>query len=754
MYPGSKYGNRMPIGTMEVVDNFDPEALRAYYKSWYRPDQQGIIVVGDVDADRIVDKIRELFGSIQMPADAPERTFEPVPDTEGTIFAIGADPEMSNSRVTISFKGDVMPREYRNTMAYWLQDYIADMITDMLSNRLDQIASTPDSPFAGSGVYYGNYGNAVTKDALTAIAIGKGEDIRPSLASLYREVLRAVRGGFTASEYDRARSEYLSKLEKKYNNREKAQNESYVNNYVRSFIDGTPATGIEFKYQMLSMLLPQIPVDMINQTAPQMISDDNRVVSVMLPEKEGIRVPTEAELREVLANVEAENIEPFVDEVKAEPLIENLPAAGKVVSTKELPTWGATEWTLSNGVKVVVKKTDFKADEILMDAQALGGTSVYPDSYANTLIFMPQALSTSMYGLGDYTYQDLQKYLQGKQCSVQIDFDDYCRDITGNTTPKDLKTFMELVYSHFTQFNMSADEFKATQNMFEGFLHNQETNPEYIFQCKLNEALYNTPRKQAISVEAVEGSSLEQVNQIVKEQTANAADYTFYFVGNVDMDQLQSLCEQYLATLPANAATASKAPEIDGSLGAKVGEKINTFSTAMQTPTTYVAVVEFGELPYTAKDWALANISGQIMTARLLATVREDMGAVYSIFANGYMQRQAKNNAVLRSVFPMKPEMKDQVLDFIEKEFKNMESNVTSEELAKVVEYLLKDYNEGKEENSFWQGKMAGYGLNGVDTYTGVDDLYKSFTPADVQDYMKRLNAQNYRVFLLEPAAN
>lgn len=753
MYPGSKYGYRLPIGTMEVVDNFPPQALRDYYEAWYRPDQQGIVVVGDIDVDRIENKIKEIFSPIKMPENAPERVYEAVPDTEGTIIVVGTDSEMPNSRASIYFKNDVLPREYRNTMAYWMQDYVCDMISAMLNNRLDEISSTPDSPFAGAGAFYGNYFLSDTKDALTLVAIGKGDDILPSMASVYRELLRAERGGFTISEYDRARSEYLSRLEKAYNNREKAENESYVNSYVRSFIDGTPATGIEMKYQTLSMLLPQLPVDIINQTLKELVKDDNRVVTVMLPEKDGIKVPTEDAIRQMMAAVDAEDIPAFVDEVKDEPLIANLPAPGKVVATQELPQWGATEWTLSNGAKVVVKKTDFKADEILLDAQALGGTSVYPDSYANTLIFLPQG-ALGQYGLGTYTYKDVQKYLQGKQCQVSFLFDDYCRDISGSTTPKDLKTMMELLYSHFTQFNMSADEFQASQNMIAGFLHNQETNPQYIFSRDLRKALYNTPRKSALTVEAVENASLDEINKIVKDMTANAADYTFFFVGNVDMDELKTLCEQYIATLPGDAATASKAPVVDGSLGVKKGEKVTTFTAPMQTPQTFAAVVEFAEIPYTAKDRALSDIAGQVLTERLLKKVREDMGAVYSIWASGVMSRQNVPNTILQSVFPVKPEMKEQVLDIIASEFKNMESDVTAQELAKAVEFKVKEATEAKEKNDAWLGTMAGTALNGVDVFNGNVELLQSLTPADVQDFMKRMNADGtYRVIILDPEA-
>lgn len=751
VYPGSKYGYRLPIGTMEVVDNFKPQALRDYYEAWYRPDQQGIIVVGDIDVDRIENKIKEMFSPIKMPADAKERVYEAVPDNAETIYAIGADPEMNNARAMIFFKSDVIPVEMRNSMVYEIQQAVTSLATMMLNNRLDEITASPDAPMAAAGSFYGNFYLSKTKDALTGVAIGKDGDIINGLKSVYREILRAKRGGFTVSEYDRAREELLSRLEKQYNNREKTENNTYVQEYVRNFIDNEPATGIEFEYQTAKMILPQLPVDVINQAFNELVSDSNRIVMVMMPEKEGFAVPTVDQVKQAMAEVDAEDIAAFVDEVKAEPLIANLPAPGKVVSTRELPEWGAVEWTLSNGAKVVAKHTDFKADEIVMDAQALGGTSTYPDSYNETLVALPMMLQ--QYGLGTYTYKDLQKYLQGKQCGVSMSFDTYYRDIYGNSTPKDLKTMMELLYSNFTQFNLSADELQATKNTMIGVLHNQETNPQYIFGADVAKALYSNSRKYVISTAAIEAAKLDQITKIVKDATANAADYTFFFSGNFDPAQLQSLCEQYIATLPGDAATAqTKLAKPNPAFGIQKGDKVVKFTAPMQTPQTFAAVVEFGTLPYTPKNVLLASIAGQILTQRLLTTVREDMSAVYSISAFGSMDRTGIENATLESMFPMKPEMQDQVLEVIAKEFANMESNLKAEELNKVVEYMVKDTTEKLEKNSSWLNGMSGAAINGVDTFNGKVDLLKTLTVADVQNYVKALNAQgNYRVVLLNP---
>lgn len=751
MYPDSKYGYRMPIGTMEVVDNFPPQVLRDYYEAWYRPDQQGIIVVGDIDVDRIENKIKEIFSPIKMPENAKAREYEEVPDTEGTIYAIGSDPEQQYSLFNIFFKNEVMPREQRNTMVYIITDYITDVIAHMLNARYKEMMTNPEVPFAAAFADYDDYLIATTEDALSIGGVAKEGELVPAFKSVYRELLRAVRGGFTASEYDRARSEFLSQLEKEYNNRDKRESEKYSREIVRHFIDNVPMAGLEYDYNLLNGVANQIPVEAINQTLKQMVTDDNRVVLVMLPEKEGVAIPTEAELAQAMQEVNGEEIEAFVDEVKAEPLIPQLPVPGKIVSEEPIEKWGATKLTLSNGAVVIVKTTDFKADEILFDAQALGGTSVLPDSYANSLIFFPVA--SQMNGLGDYTNKDLQKYLQGKQVSVTAGFDDYTRDISGSTTPKDLPTMMELLYMTFTNFNYTPEEFLAAQKMYEGIIKNQETNPQYIFGRDLQKALYSNPRKQALSVEAVQGAQLDQTLDIARKMTANAADYTFFFVGNIDMATFKPLVEQYIATLPADASKVVKAPKFDASLSIQPGDKEIGFKTSMQTPQTFVAILDYGDVPYTPQSRAAAIVAGQILTNRLLSTVREDMGAVYSIWASGAMQRVAdKDNTVVQSVFPMKPEMKKEVLEFIAKEFKNMEGNVTEEELAKVVEFSIKNVKEAQEQNEAWLNGMAGEALNGVDTFHGAEEMYKAMKPADIQDFMKSLNNQgNYRVIYLDP---
>lgn len=751
MYPDSPYGYRLPIGTMDVVMNFPPQALRDYYEKWYRPDQQGIIVVGDIDVDRIEGKIKEIFSDIEMPENAAERVYFPVGNHDGTIYAIGHDPEQKTNIVQLMFLSDPMPVELHNTPIKLTYDYVENMIEAMLNSRLDDIASSPNSPFASAGVGFGNYFLAKTKDAFNISALANGNDVAGAIEAAYREALRAAKGGFLQSEYDRARNEFLSNLERVYNNRDSRQNETYVNEYVRNFIDNDPAMNIEDEYKMMKTVAASISVNDINDYFKEIITKDNRVLlSLNVDNPEGV-YPTEEMFAEVLTKVDNENIETFVDNVKDEPLIAIMPKAGKIKSTKELPQWGATEWVLSNGARVIVKHTDFKKDEIQFMAIANGGTSTLPAMYDNTLRFLRYSLNNN--GLGTYTNSQLSKYLAGKQVSLNMSFDDYTRDITGFTTPGDLPTFMEILYMTMTNATYDADEFAALQSSYASVLANQMVDPQYQWQVAIQKSLYASPRQAAIDADAVNAASADLTSNLVKQMTANAADYTFIFVGNVDPATLRPLVEQYIASLPGNAKKATTKPTFVPALDPRTGEGIDITKMSMQTPQSFVFILDQANLPYSIKNQKLASVAGQILTQRLIKKIREEMGAVYSIGASASQMRIAdKNNILLQSAFPMKPEMQDEVLAEIRSIMSAMGDNVTDEELNTVKEYMVKSATEAKELNSGWLGGIGGWTRNGVDTFNDDIITINAITPADVQNFMKTMaGSGNYRVVVLAP---
>lgn len=749
LYPDSRYGHRLPIGTMEVVDHFPHQALRDYYEKWYRPDLQGIVVVGDIDVDRIEGKIKELFSKIEKPVNPAERVYYPVADNEKPIVAFGSDKEQDKYVAQIMFKYDALPDSLKGTMADVTTAYLLDMAQMMLQIRLNELGQKADAPFAAASVFYGEFIMAKTKQAFQFAMLPKGNSFDEGLKAVYREALRAKRGGFTATEYARCRTEYLSQLEKAYNNRNQQENKALAESYVRNFIDKKPIPGIETEYQMMSMIVNQIPVEAVNQVFSQIVSDKNLVVLGMMPAREGEACPKDEDILALLSQVEAENIAPYVDNVKDEPLVSELPAAGKVVKENMLSDFGAKEWILSNGAKVILKKTDFKADEISMMAVAKGGTSVYGNDKTADLMFMPAVLE--QHGLGSFTNSELTKLMAGKQVSLKVSLDDYVRRLSGNTTPKDLKTYMEMIYMTFTGLTVTPDEFTAMQNLYKGVIQNQEQNPNFVFQKKVQEFLYSSPNKQVFGVSDIEKANREDILSIIREQLANAAEFTFVFSGNFDESELKALVEQYIATLPS---VKGKKQELkhNPAVEIKSGNEEKEFSLKMEVPQGSAAVIISGKMPYSFKNRLMASMSAQIISARLLSEVREKEGAVYSIYTQGSQDRLSEVSVVYQTIFQVKPEKKDRALEIIRSEFEKLAKETPVEELDKVKEFMVKQITGDEQTNSYWCSMMAGNELLPAEVCVKAEQVIQSITPKEISGYVNEVMKQNnYRVLVMMP---
>ena len=749
IYPDSRYGHRLPIGTMEVVDNFPHQALRDYYEKWYRPDLQGIVVVGDIDVDRIEGKIKEMFSKIEKPVNPAERVYFPVADNEKPIVAFGSDKEQDKYVAQIMFKYDALPDSLKGTMADVTTAYLLDMAQMMLQVRLNEQGQKADAPFAAASAFYGEFIMAKTKQAFQFAMLPKGNSFDEGLKAVYREALRAKRGGFTATEYARCRTEYLSQLEKAYNNRNQQENKTLAESYVRNFIDKKPIPGIETEYQMMSMIVNQIPVEAVNQVFSQIVSDKNLVVLGMMPAREGESCPKDEDILALLSQVEAENIAPYVDNVKDEPLVSELPAAGKVVKENVLSDFGVKEWILSNGAKVILKKTDFKADEINMMAVAKGGTSVYGNDKAADLMFMPAVLE--QHGLGSFTNSELTKLMAGKQVSLKVSLDDYVRRLSGNTTPKDLKTYMEMIYMTFTGLTVTPDEFTAMQNLYKGLIQNQAQNPNFVFQKKVQEYLYSSPNKQVFGVSDIEKANREDILSIIREQLANAAEFTFVFSGNFDEAELKALVEQYIATLPS---VKGKKQELKHSPAVEIksGNEEKEFSLKMEVPQGSAAVIISGKMPYSFKNRLMASMSAQIISARLLSEVREKEGAVYSIYTQGSQDRLSEVSVVYQTIFQVKPEKKDRALEIIRSEFENLAKETPVEELDKVKEFMVKQITGDEQTNSYWCSMMTGNELLPSEVCVKAEQVIQSITPKEISGYVNEVMKQNnYRVLVMMP---
>lgn len=734
-FEGSKYGHRLPIGTIEVIDNFPYQALRDYYEAWYRPDQQGIVVVGDIDVDKVEAKIKEIFSPIEMPANAPERKYEPVPDNKEPIITIAKDKEQPSTMIYIWHKHPATPNEAKGNMGYLVQNYMFSMIEKMLNARLEELRQNANPPYIMAVTEDADFLLAKTVQAFAGIAISKEDGIPTAISALVREIERARKFGFTASEYARAKADYLRALESAYNEREKMKNNQYVQEYVRHFIDNEPIPGIETEYALMNQLAPNIPVEAINSILPQLITDQNIVINIFGPDKEGMVYPTEEEILKVLKDTKAEEITAYVDKVSDEPLMKEAPKAGKIVKTEEGP-FGSTALTLSNGVRVVVKNTDFKADEIRMRAFSPGGTSVFGTKEALQLKMLNSVAGLG--GLGNFSNVDLEKVLAGKKASVSASVSSLSEGLNGSCSPKDLETLMQLVYLSFTAPRMDDAAFESFKQRTKASLANQEANPMTALNDTLTKEMYdNHPMAGRIKSEMIDRIDYNRIMEMYKNRFQEAGDFTFLFVGNINLEEAKPLIETYLGGLP----TINRKENFeDIGMDIQEGARKNVFEKKMETPKATVLNIISGDCEYNLKNDLLMTMLSQTMSMVYLETVREKEGASYGVSAFGQLSRYPEDEAIFQIYFDTDPAKREKMEQIVMTELQKVaQDGPRPEHLAKVKEYLLKKHTENAKENGYWLGQLFESYWYNTDMNTDYEKLVNELTVEDVKNFTKAL---------------
>ena len=749
LFPDSKFGKRLPIGLMSVVDNFPYKDLRDYYHKWYRPDNQALVIVGDVDVDHIEAKIKEMYAGYTLDPNAAQVTLEPVPDNDKPIIVVDKDKEQQYSDVSIMFKHDAVPKEDKANMDYLILDFFTDLTTDMLNQRLSDMAQEPDCPFTNAYCYDGEYILANSKDAFTVDVMPKEGQTEAAAQAVIIEVMRAAQHGFTASEYDRARDEAMSQLEKRYNNRDKISNESYGRQYCSNYLDGEPIPSVEMLYQIMGMIAPNITVDMINGLLPELISTDgkNLVITNFNQEKDGAVYPTVEGLQAAYEAAASANIEPYVDNVNNEPLMTKMPKKGKITKDTENTTLGYKELQLSNGARVILKKTDFKQDEIRMSAFQRGGQSLYGENDWANLKLIDDL--NSFTGVGNFSNSDLKKALAGKQVNVGLSIDQFTDQLSGNSTVKDLETMFQLIYLKFTALTKDEKKFNQTMTLLETQLKNKDLMPESALSDSLQYILTNRSwRTKPFNVDDLKAVNLDRIMQIAKERTANAANYTFTFIGNFDEAVIRPFIEQYIASLPAKKGKKSIwVNDID----MPDGQTICHFTKKMESPKEYEVVIWHDRnLPYSLENEIKADILGQVLSRVYLQKIREDAGAAYSTQAMGQVGISGgKPQTLVLAVCPVNPEFEQMALDILNEEMVNAGTTIDATAFNEAVENMLKDYNTNIKENWFWMGILSNYLLYGSDQISGYEQIVKAQTPETIAEFARKLYSAGNKIELV-----
>ena len=743
IYQGDKYADCMPIGSIDVINNFPYKDIRDYYHKWYRPDLQGIVIVGDIDVDTVEAKLKAVFADVQKPVNPAERTYYPVTDNKEPIVAIGTDKEVDDPSIEIYFKQDATPDSEKNNVGYLASQYMTSMISSMLNARLSELVQSANPPFTRASSYYSDFFVAKTKEAFALSASSKADGIETALKTLLQETERARRFGFTESEYARARANYLQSLESAYNEREKTKHGSYVREYVQNFLNGEPIPGIEAEYAMMNQLAPNIPLQAMNMVMQQLAPDSNQVVIIAGPAKEGLKYPTKEEVINLLKGMKDLDLQAYVDKVSDEPLMKEAPKGGKIISEKEGDIYGSTKLVLSNGVTVYVKKTDFKADEIRMKGTSLGGKSIFPDKDALNFAVMDNVIAVG--GLGNFSQVDLTKVLAGKKVSVNAGLGATTENVFGTCSPKDFETMMQLTYLTFTAPRKDAEAFESFKNRMKAQLESAQANPLSSINDSLQKAMYNNhPRVVMMKLEMVDQIDYDRILEMYNDRFKDASDFTFYFVGNIDLETAKPLIAEYLGALPAiNRKETFK----DTKMSIRKGVYKNEYAKEQQTPTATIVFLYSGKAPYTLKNDILLSFATQVLDMVYTEEVREKEGGTYGVNCFGDLQKYPKEQLLLQIVFQTDPAKKDKLAGIVVDELKKLAAEGPSDvHLQKVKEYMLKKYADNQKENGYWMNNLNDYFYYGMDMTEGYTDIVNSITAKDIQKFVSDLLKQGNEI--------
>jgi zinc protease len=659
-----------------------------------------------------------------------------VPDNQEAIIVVDKDKEMQYSIVQLMFKSDPIPDEVKSNMQYLVIDYLKDACMGMLNDRLTELAQKADCPYLQGGVEYDQYLLSKTKDAFNISVLPKEGQTEAALKAAFIEARRAAQFGFTATEYQRYKQNFLSQLDKQYSNKDKRFNSQFVNEYVKNYLAKEPIPSLDDYYQVMKQVVPMLPLETINELMKSFFEDkdSNMVVLNMNQEKEGAVYPTEASLKKAIDEARATQLEAYVDNVKNEPLITKLPKAGKIVKEVAGKKFDYKELTLSNGAKVILKHTDLKKDQVILASEGFGGSSRYGEKdFANIKMF-DDAIEAS--GLGNFSHTELEKALAGKIASASMALGTDRANITGSSTPTDVETLLQLVYLYFTNINKDQESYDNMMKTTELMLKNKLLQPEAVFSDSLTLTIQNHSKRFApLAMDDLKNVDYDRILQMAKEQTSNAAAFTFTIIGNYDEATIRPLIEQYLASLPAQKKVV-KGKNVDEYFK---GEVINDFKRKMETPKAIAVMVWLNDqMKYSLENIVRADMVGQILSMIYTEKIREEASAAYSVMAQAGMSRDDYRTIGQVLVYcPMKPEKGDVATKIMLDEVNNMAKSVDSEKLNKVKEYMLKNIDDQAKTNNFWIrtiGRLRDYG---VDVYTDYKKTVEAQTPQTVAAFMQ-----------------
>lgn len=701
---GSMYAERLPIGTEKVLRTFRHQEAISFYKDWYRPNLMAVIVVGDIEVGEIEQKIKNLFSDLKNPKKEKPRLSFPVPNHKEMLITIASDKEAISPSVSILYKKE--PRSIKTEQDY-LEELKMNIFSGMLNERFDEIRLSANPPFSFAFAYYGNLVRA--KDAFYLGA--NTEKIQEALRVMLTEVKRLEKYGFVQQELDLYKKKYLAKLENRYNNRNKIESENFVWEYVAHFLEGKPATGIEYEYEFAQKYIHEITLQEINAIIKNLITKENSVVVVKALEKPGFRIPTEKEIRDILAEIEKAEVKPYEAKQVAQSLSEGIDiAVGKIVNEKKLEKIGVTELTLSNGAKVILKPTDFKDDEIVIRVFSNGGYSLAKDEDVHSAAYIPQVIVES--GISRFSQTEMKKMLAGKNVSIIPFISNLQEGFTGSTTPKDLETAMEVLHLHFVAPRQDEEAFNSKLQRDKAFLSNLLADPQFYFFHELSKILTNNHPRTISFLPEFEKINYQKGFAFYKDRFADASDFIFVFVGAFKPEQIKPLIEKYLASLPS---TNRKENWKDNGIRPPKG-MLDKILYKGSDPKSLVQIIFAGSdpTPYDKKNAVLLRALGELLSIKLIEKIREESSGAYSVEAYGSLSKYPYPSYVFRIGFPCDPKRVDELSkQAIEEVEKIQKGNIDPKDIEKVKEQRRRELEVEMKKNNYWASLLQNYYFDG-----------------------------------------
>lgn len=744
IYKGSKYEDCLPIGNMDIVDNFPYQDLRDYYQKWYRPDLQAIVVVGDFDVDMMERKIQKLFGKIKTHKNPAERIYYPVNDNDKMIVAIEKDKEQPIILGHLYMKSEATPDSEKNSVKYQREDYINGLITYMLNGRLSEKKQVANPPFMSATVKNGAFFVSRTKDAFSLSISCKQDNVLGGVSVAVGEVERARQHGFTQSELERAKKLYLNAAERQLKMEKDYKNSHYVSQCVNNFLEGEPILTPTYNLQLVKLFDGEVSLAEVNSQVGEIITDKNQVFIMYGPDKDGFVVPSESEIESTVLAAQQKSYDAYQEEQVPATLMAALPAPGKIVSEKSYGKFGVTEIVLSNGMKVYVKSTDYQADQITMSMRGEGGTSVYGDEDIPNFAFLSGSITEA--GVGDFTATRLRKALAGKSLKLAPSITSEGQRITGTSSVKDLETMLQLAHLYFTAPRKDSMAFEGMMNRNLSLLKNRNASSKVVYNDSLSATLYDhNVRMAPVTVEIAKKADYNRIFEIYRERFSDASNFKTVFIGKVDMAQLRPLLCQYLATLPsthkAEKSNKANVPQI-----VKKNEVVK-FVHKQETPLANVSVFYTANVPFSPKNDLVLDILTRVLQIAYTDSVREEKGGTYGVAVSFNLEKEDNPNALLRISYKSDPKRYEELNPVIYKQLLNIaDHGPVASSMDKVKKYLKKQYGQMAITNDYWSYVIWHQLDDDADFDKDYCKMVDNLTASDVQKMVKELLKQNHRV--------